>query len=181
MKKNRAFHIFCLLMIVMFILSVGFIYFVYKPQQMEIQLKKVILKDEKAKIIDIENFINEHHDMKVYIEKMSAKEMVADEKLPEKENISKFLSEVQTNAVQNNLYLKSIKPESIQQRSGFIEIPISISSRGTYFQLIDFLQSIEDAKRFVKVKNIKVHAEDDMLEMKCSLLIYCMMVSNKEE
>jgi type IV pilus assembly protein PilO len=181
MSKNRASHICCLVLVVIVVLSIGFIYFVYKPQQMEIQFKKVVLEDEKAKIIGIENFINEHRDMKAYIEKINEKEIVVDEKLPEKENLSKFLSEAQTSAVQNKLNIKGIKPESIRQQPGFIEIPISISLRGTYFQLIDFLQSIENAKRFVRVKNVEVHAEEDMLELKCLLIIYCMVISAKEE
>ena len=89
------------------------------------------------------------------------------EKVPEEEEVSEFLKNIQGYAIASGLSIKSLVREPSAPRSTaskaaesrYARVTYTISVDGDYFSLISFLRELEDSDRLFTVTSTKVTAE----------------------
>jgi len=83
--------------------------------------------------------------------------------LPDEKDIPAFLQELSTVARKSNVKILGITPSEFRQVAGggkdnefYREMPVSITAKGGYHELGDFLANIEQAKRFITMESLEI-------------------------
>ena len=157
----------------MMLLCLLFVFCIYFPQQAEITEKDIQLKKQQIKLEEINDFLKIHGDSESYRQKMEELYHQADIRLPSQMGQGAFLITLQEKALLQNIQLTSILPGKEELHGVYLVLPVQIGFRCTYFQLIHFLQALEEAERFFSVRSVNVHAfASQELECKLELLVY---------
>lgn len=83
--------------------------------------------------------------------------------LPEKEDIPSVIIDVQDIAGESSIDFISIKPLTNIGRGVYTEIPLELTMKGRFFDLLDFLYHIEKSKRKFVVSEININPSEDDL------------------
>ena len=155
-------------------LAAGFLFAVHLPLREELALAREESAICGAEILEIENFMNENGDMKVYEAEALKKKELADRALPDMVNESALVAFINGCAASRNLSLLSAIPGRQAADRGISVIPIQIKLRCDYFQLMDFLGDIDGSGRYLEVGNLSVKGVDGELECKMDIIAYSM-------
>ena len=171
LDEKNAFVLLCFLCLW---LSVAFFHFVHVPLQEE---KAAILEDAEQismEIIEIENFMNKHTNLKEYAADLSKQMEKADHALPDSMAQSSIISLFQHHALDQQIQLASITPGQAKREHDLLMLPINIKLKCNYFQLLDFLKAIQEDGRFLKINQVVVHTTDDKLSFEIEAIAYAM-------
>lgn len=161
------------------IISIGFFYGVYMPQQENIMNQKAVQKENQKKLILVKNFLNEHPDLASYEKEIDEKEAIVEMMLPETMQISKFIRSMETFAQKHKIFLAAMKPDVIKQQDEIRSVAFAMEFYGDYFSLVAFLQEIEKMQPFVCIKKLSVQAEEHRLNCKMVIETYAEMEIEK--
>lgn len=121
-----------------------------------------------AQLIEVQNYKNGMANgaarQKEQKEKKRRHAFLADA-LPDGLEQGAFLGGLERLALACHLELAGVKPaEALERPDGLMELPVTVTVRGDYFSLLDFLQGLDAQKaggRFVLVRGLSVRAGDD--------------------
>lgn len=127
--------------------------FIYKPFiSKKVSLRTRITEERKKNLYLAQiKLLKEHVD---FYEK----------RLLEQKNVSWLLDEISRLASENGLELLSLKPESPEDQTGFIKLPIRIEANLTYHGLSRFLSNLESSKKFIKVENLQLKRIEEVVQ-----------------
>ena len=183
--KRPQTQVLLLAVLISLIAAVLYIYFVFIPQFVrvfalsgDIGKTRLELKSAQTVIADMDKLKNS---LKEYGEKVESYE----KKLPAEQEIPTLLEDLSNMAKDSKIKILSIVPamsHSKDDKSGnksqiYQEIPISITAKSGYSQLRHFLNSLENADRFMKVVDIGIKAdkanprEHDVELMVCTYIL----------
>jgi Tfp pilus assembly protein PilO len=163
----------CVILLVSFLLGCSlFFFYIYLPQKDAIHTKHRQLQEQQTKLAEINDFLKTYGDSGKYKQETEKLYLRASTRLPDKMEQGNFLTILQEKALLQNIQLSSILPGTIEAYGTYFSLPIQISFHCTYFQLLDFLQSLEEAERFFVVQGVNVHAASQELECMIHLLVY---------
>ncbi len=152
---------------------IGFYYFIFLPQRTQISQLKTMQQAESQRVQMIEDFATAHPNIGQYEQELTAKQALVNKMLPDQAEISGFILEIEKAAQKNNIQFIRIKPAQAINKNGYREIPLELLVRGSYFQTLNFLKTLEDLPRFNSGVNMAVQAQNGQLESKITLIIYC--------
>ena len=155
-------------------LSAAFFYFVHIPLQEETRQLEQEAQDLSRQIIDIENFANKHQNLKEYAGDISKRQEKADRALPNTLEQSAIISLLQQHALNRGIRLVSITPGQTKTEHELIMLPIRLSLNCNYFQLLDFLKSLQEDERFLQISRLDAHSADDKLTFEIEAVAYAM-------
>lgn len=79
-----------------------------------------------------------------------------EEVMPKKPREDLLIKSVQTMAIESGMELKQIKFETYEARQEHIEIPIKLSLEGQYHGLLNFLESIQNGPRAIRIEEVRI-------------------------
>lgn len=161
------------------VLSVGFFYGIYEPQQQAILDKKSLLKQMQREGVVIKNFLNEHPNLAAYEKEMAEKNQTVEKLLPKNIQSSLFIRSVETFAQKHKIFLFAVKPDLVKQQDELQRIAFAMEFYGDYFSVIAFLQEIERMQPFTCVKKLSIRADGDRLDCKMVIETYAKLEIEK--
>lgn len=134
--------------------------------------KRQELSRLEARLAEVKQFQDAHSQPELYIKELSDKEQRLLLQVPEKINTSKFLAELQKLAVIKGVTLGVVRPAREERSGGFSNALISVTLRGGYFQLMDFIKAVEHGSMSVYIDSLSILSQGDKLECGIGLRIF---------
>lgn len=155
--------------------------FIHLPLSASTRLAEAELGRTRAELTRLVNFQNAHLDMAAYEQAVTEADASASRALPSELMPSEFISIVQREALRAQVRLTSLAPGDVTELSelGVVELPITVTARAGYFQLLDFLGALADSPRFLLVKGMAIEQKDGELECQITIAIYARAPENK--
>ncbi len=180
MERPDHKSIFVLVCFMCFWAAASFYYFIHIPateEAAEMELERNRLERE---IIDIENFSNKHRDIRTYSAEISKQQTTLDRALPDNLKESTVIMLLQQHALSHQIHVLSITPGQRKEDSGLTILPLQLQLECDYFQLLDFLQAIQEDDRFLQISRLDVHSVDDRISFEIEFLAYAMSEKTNE-
>ncbi len=152
----------------------GFLHFIHDPILEETEGINAEKEELLREIIDIENFSNQHRDMKQFSAEVSKQQEKVDRALPDELTESRVIHLLQQHALKHHIRILSISPEQQKEESGLTVLPLQLKLDCSYFQLLDFLRDIQEADRFVRISRLEVHNQEGRLLFNLEASVYAM-------
>jgi type IV pilus assembly protein PilO len=172
-KLSKLYRI--LLCLGVFVLLVGpFVYFSFLPKLSQIDSlakesstleKKLTIAQEKA------------NQLKSYEEKLENAKLefkIVTNKLPEKKEIPSLLSSISQSGRDAGLDFLLFQPMPERDKDFYAEIPVSITVKGNYHNVVLFFDKVARLSRIVNIDDIKMSASmgRDELTTSCTAITY---------
>lgn len=170
---QREQQIALLLLLLAMLSLAGGIYF-FQEQRAELLEKQEKAGRNQREILQIENFMNAHLQEEDCAAELKKREELVQEQLPESMEQGKFLSMLQQKSLQHGAVLTEVIPGKARNLEQFAELSIETEVCGSYFQLLDFLEAMEQGGRFLRIENTKVKSENGTLHCRILFKIYAM-------
>lgn len=150
-----------------------FIFHVWLPQQAEIHSLEKALSETEKKIAAVETFAGQNSDSQKLKDQFRQKLLLTEQLLPDNMSMGEFLVELERTAEASKVQIGQVQPAQAIQRNGYQETLITMTVRGDYFMVLDFLRRIEGGKRFLALSSISLQSKSgDFLEGKLTVLVY---------
>ena len=183
-KKPQT-QVLLLIALISLIIAILYIYFVFIPQftgvfAMSDNIGKMKLEMKSARVV-----IADMDKLKNNLKKNNEKVESYEKNLPAEQEIPTLLEDLSNMAKDSKIKIVGIMPVMSalnDDKSGnkgriYREIPILITAKSGYPQLVRFLNSLENAGRFMKVADIGIkadkanHKEHDVELMVCTYIL----------
>lgn len=170
MLINR-YMIFCF-----FLAGLGFALLCYNyiliPQNLRINELTATRNELIQKNTNIQDFAKKNPDTNKYLAEIKRKNVLADALLPNNADIASFLIQLERIAAASGLQLCEIKPGQSIGKAGYLEVPVEVIIKGSFGQLLAFLQKLDNAERFNSVSNVSIKSHQGVLDSKLTIVIY---------
>ena len=168
LQYKVAIFVACVALLIGFFISSVII-----PQWDRIAALRNALKVEQVQVAGIISYVEHNSDLdKQYVElrqKLDQTSLL----LPEQSDIGSFLVQLEQVAKASKVVLGQVQPAQPVSRTGYYEIPVTITVSGNYFQVLDFMSRIEGMKRFVAVSSMSLKPKTgDVLDGNIAVIIY---------
>lgn len=163
---------------------VAFFYAVLLPMQAEIEMLHHTLAAEKSRLAAIDYFLTAHPNVAEYEQEINGRLMTANRRLPDEVALGEFIQMIEAAAVQAKVIILEIKPQKDIHEDVYMELPLKLSVKGDYWQVLLFCRQLELMDRFNCIKKFSVKAEADSLlcEIMMSIFYYReVKLSEKQE
>ena len=155
-------------------LLAGFLIFPHAAWQAAAEQAHAEQADASQKIVAIENFMNAHGNMDEFCRELERHQENSLKAMPEELEQGKFLEFLQRMAIHSHVELMGVVPgEKVCERD-LVRLPIQVNFKCSYFELLDFLQGLQEGERFLQVRNAKVHSDKGKLVCEIDLTIFAM-------
>ena len=102
------------------------------------------------------------------------------QRLPDGAEIPALVVELQNIANSSGLEFDSAKIGAVVDQSGFAEIPFTVSAKGTFYSLIDYLYRIENLQRKMVITSVSVTGnEKDYPDLKVEIKLNAYKISSQ--
>ncbi|MBQ1509420.1 MAG: type 4a pilus biogenesis protein PilO [Selenomonadaceae bacterium] len=152
----------------------GFYFFLHEPWQEEISQVRSEEFEEQQKILNVENFMNAHRDMNEFSQETAKHQEIAKKAMPEELEQGEFLEFLQRLALGKQIELVGVVPQKESQERNVTVLPVQVKLKCNYFQLLDFLQGLQEGDRFMQVRNARIHSDHGNLVCQLDLAIFAM-------
>ena len=143
-----------ILLVIIAVLAGVFYYFFLEPKQSEIKrLQTTLHKREKLKN-EYENIARELPKFEAENKRLENEFKQAARKLPVKKEIATLIDSVYSAVNASGLKPIAFTPKKERHKEVYIEIPISLHVRGSYFELANFFDRIAKLPRIVNIRNM---------------------------
>lgn len=136
-----------------------------------LSFKNTILT-EKGKILQIETFIADYPDISKYEQEIQNKIDLLNMKLPNNDSMAEFLIVLENTAKKTGVRISNIKPNPPANKDNIAEYSIELVLHGNYFQMLEFLKTMEDIPRFNVINAVTVQGKDGALSTRVILSIF---------
>jgi len=131
---------------------------------------------ENTKLAALQTFAGQNQNYEALLKIQKAKVEQARKKLPDTVAVPDLISEYNKLAENNNIFLKSLKPDQAVKVGQVFEMPVEMTLQGDYFKIITFLQQVENGERFVTLQGTEFDADKSGqdLNMKAKFTVYAL-------
>jgi len=143
-----------ILLVIIAVLAGAFYYFFLEPKRAEIKrLQTTLQKREKLKN-EYENIARELPKFEAENKRLENEFKQAAKKLPVKKEIATLIDSVYSAVNASGLKPIAFTPGREVSKEVYIEIPIALNVRGSYFELANFFDRIAKLPRIVNIRNM---------------------------
>ena len=145
-----------ILLVIVAILSGLFWYFYWQPKSQELKrLESNLQKRTKLKN-EYENIARELPKFQAEFDRLSREFQEASKKLPVNKEIPALIDSIYSSINASGLRPISFDPKREVQKDVYIEIPIALDVRGSYFELANFFDRISKLPRIVNIRDLNL-------------------------
>ncbi|WP_373499384.1 type 4a pilus biogenesis protein PilO [Desulfococcus sp.] len=172
--------VICLVTLALIIAPV--IYFVYIPKHDKIS---GLRKEYEGLSTELAQFKQKAKELNKYRAEAKAIEADFDNArmaLPESEEIPSLLKGISRAGQDAGLVFLQFKPQREKQFGFYAEIPVSMTFKGSYHEVLDFFYRVSSLSRIVSIRDIEIHATNERkrkgnidwkeLDVSCSSVTY---------
>ena len=179
----------------------GFLFWQFAHKYAQQKIMQFDLERQKISQIstNILNYKNKYGDLDEYMQRIEERFRLSNKTLPEKINQGEFVDFLQRKALENQIKIISLTPNSIQPvydnskndsesenteeitknlKSNLIKLPINLKIEGNYFALIKFLESLESSERLMNIEEVSITSKGDGDWLTCNLNIIIFALEN---
>ena len=118
-----------------------------------------------AQVLKVTNFHNAHiSDEKKYEQDLQQRQERANQALPDDIEQGRIVGYLQSKALASQLELCELTPGELRVQDGLRVLPLKLKLRGNYFQLLDFLEQLQNGERYTIIQNPQVKSKNECLE-----------------
>lgn len=172
MNPKRARRRFGLMAGLSVILGIAFFMFLYLPQSDELRAKEAEAFRIRKELAETAAFRRSHPDSAEEEKTVAARRRLFEEKLPARLDQGAFLLEAERRAAETGVRLLGVVPGDGSETGGWAKAPVRLAVSGDYFSLLDFLYSIEQRGRFVKIDAVRGKNDGGVFTGTVELWIY---------
>ncbi len=162
--KNPQTQTLLLTIFAVLLAAVLYLYFVFVPQVVRVVKLTADAGKMKSELRSARVLIKDFERLKSDLEERSQKVESHEKKLPAEQEIPALLENLSNMAKNSNIKIVGIVPamsylkddKSVKKSQIYQEIPILITAKSGYHELGSFLNSLENAGRFMKVADIDI-------------------------
>ena len=184
-----------------FCVILGLLFWQFAHQYAQQKILQLELERQRLSQIstNILNYKNKYGNLDEYMQRLEERFLLSNKILPEKINQGEFVNFLQKKALEHQIKITSLTPNSIQpvyeesknsfdienseiiaknQDENLIKLPISLKIEGDYISLIKFLESMESSERLMKIEEVSITSKGDGDWLTCNLNIIIFALEN---
>ena len=155
MNPQQARSRFFLMIALSACLGAAFYFFLHLPQHAELRAKEAEAFRIRQELAATDAFRRGHPEPAKEEKKVETRRRLVEVKLPPRLDRGAFLLETERRAAESGLQLLGVVPGDGSDAGGLAKAPVRLSVRGDFFSLLDFLYSLEQRGRFVKIDAVR--------------------------
>lgn len=164
--KNPQTQVLLLTVLTVLIAAILYLYFVFVPQAIRVFKLTANAGKMRSELKSARIMIKDFEKLKNDLEEQSQKVESYEKKLPAEQEIPALLENLSNMAKDSDIKIVGIAPamsyfkddKSVKKSQIYREIPILITAKSGYHEFGRFLNSLENADRFIKVADINIKA-----------------------
>ncbi|MCH7927589.1 MAG: type 4a pilus biogenesis protein PilO [Candidatus Dadabacteria bacterium] len=145
-----------ILAVIIAVLAGAFYYFLLEPKRSEIKSLQTTLQKREKLRNEYENIARELPKFEAENKRLQNEFKQAAKKLPVKKEIATLIDSIYSAVNASGLKPIAFTPKKEVQKEVYIEIPISLNVRGSYFELANFFDRIAKLPRIVNIRNLSL-------------------------
>jgi len=145
-----------ILAVIIAVLAGAFYYFLLEPKRSEIKSLQTTLQKREKLRNEYENIARELPKFEAENKRLQNEFKQAAKKLPVKKEIATLIDSIYSAVNASGLKPIAFTPKKEVQKEVYIEIPISLNVRGSYFELANFFDRIAKLPRIVNIRNMSL-------------------------
>lgn len=143
-----------ILLVIIAVLAGAFYYFLLEPKRSEIKSLQTTLQKREKLRNEYENIARELPKFEAENKRLENEFKQAAKKLPVKKEIATLIDSIYSAVNASGLKPIAFTPRKEVSKEVYIEIPISLNVRGSYFELANFFDRIAKLPRIVNIRNL---------------------------
>jgi len=176
--KIKKVDIICIAVIAFILVASAYIASIryYKLKELKDLTKNLSIevskgKDLKTKLIETAQEINSF--------RQKSKEF--ENQLPSRKNVEDFIVQINDIALKSGLTISAIRPQGISYKDLYGEVPLAISTTGSYPEVYNFLYLLKKIQRINKIESVTIKTHGNNVK-KCDVnMVLKIFVSGKGE
>lgn len=138
-----------------------FYFFAWSPQSEELASIAKQRSSEEQKIKMARATLARLEGLKESAPKIEAKIIKIGRKMPKDPDLPGLIVQIQNMANDSSVSVDALKPNEPQPASGYSKMDVSLSIKGTYAEISEFLFRIENSHRAMRVDNLSISPADN--------------------
>lgn len=171
------------LAVILIVIIVGYFFLGWQPLQQNIERQQAQVEQQRVLLKKNEKLAQDLPRKRAEFAKLEIQLKVALNMLPKKSQIPDILENVTWAGKDSGLEFSEFKPKDENPKQIYAEVPVNISVKGTYRQLLTFLKRVGEMSRIVAIKNldIKQSKSGGILVVKGNVITYRFIEKDAEK
>jgi len=144
------------LVVIIVVIIAGYYFLGWQPLQQDIESQQAQVEQQRIMLKKNQRLAKDLPRKRAEFAKLEKQLKVALNMLPKKSQIPDLLESVSWAGKDSGLEFSVFKPKGESPKQIYAEVPVDISVKGTYRQLLTFLKRVGEMPRIVAIKNLKV-------------------------
>lgn len=152
------------LLMVAFLAMMAYLFYTYAyiPQHQTITLKNNEARELRQKYINILKLDKDKEMFDRELQKINGQLAPLTAALPNDSNTSLLAGDIEKNAAQNNVNFVEFKPGPAMNNKNYLQIPVHISVSGTYNNLTNFVQGLDNSPKILTYRSWVMKANPNL-------------------
>jgi len=171
------------LIVIVIVIIAGYFFLGWQPLQQDIESQQAQVEQQRIILKKNQRLAKDLPRKRAEFAKLEKQLKVALNMLPKKSQIPDLLESVSWAGKDSGLEFSVFKPKGESPKQIYAEVPVDISVKGTYRQLLTFLKRVGEMPRIVAIKNLNItqgKAGGDLL-VKGNVITYRFIEKGKQK
>jgi Tfp pilus assembly protein PilO len=144
-------------------LSLGFIFFSYRPTTRQLAELRVEIDSRRNELVANQSRTDKLREVALDVEQLKLKVDKYDKQMPRLPDVGQFLTEI-TRISDNSALREWDTTHGSPSRSElFGVLPVNIKFRGDFLNVVAFLRQVEDMTRLTRIRSLELKSRDQKL------------------
>jgi len=144
------------LVVIIVVIIAGYFFLGWQPLQQDIESQQAQVEQQRIMLKKNQRLAKDLPRKRAEFAKLEKQLKVALNMLPKKSQIPDLLESVSWAGKDSGLEFSVFKPKGESPKQIYAEVPVDISVKGTYRQLLTFLKRVGEMPRIVAIKNLNI-------------------------
>jgi len=144
------------LIVIVIVIVAGYFFLGWQPLQQDIESQQAQVEQQRIILKKNQRLAKDLPRKRAEFAKLEKQLKVALNMLPKKSQIPDLLESVSWAGKDSGLEFSVFKPKGESPKQVYAEVPVDISVKGTYRQLLTFLKRVGEMPRIVAIKNLNI-------------------------
>ncbi len=150
-----------------------------RPQLSRLSSLNSEIKQERANLENAKLTLKRLSAIKEESSKTEAKAIELAEKVPDQSEMPSLLVRLQNVADDSGLDFGSFKVSDEKEENGYVQIPISITVSGSFYDLVDYIYRLENMRRKLSITKLSISSAKNYKKLAINLEITAYHLSSK--
>jgi len=144
------------LAVIIIVIIVGYYFLGWQPLQQDIESQQAQVEQQRVLLKKNQRLAQDLPRKRAEFAQLEKQLKIALNMLPKKSQIPDLLESVTWAGKDSGLEFSTFKPKGENPKQIYAEVPVDISVKGTYRQLLVFLKRVGEMSRIVAIKNLNI-------------------------